>query len=249
MKLKDQNDKVVKSSRLEEDAEIYNKNRSDKLEEGQFQQMTFSQKYSFFKEYYLKYVIIALILVLVSVYVITELRASSKEKDAFYCGMMAGLQFNEETMKAMPGLFMEYLENKTDYDGYISKEDTRFDTFYATYTDDVKLDGYYDQRKFDIFIVRPESFTGYVKGRTVLDLSEVLSPEELAAWDSKIVFVIDPETGSEIPYGILLKNLRFAFQDGGGNPVDPPILCIPRCTKRPEAARLFIHFLLDEEIE
>lgn len=244
MNIKDNNNKDVKQTRLDENSEIYNKNRTESLEEGEFRQMSFRDKLFYFREYYLSYTLIALALIFVSIYVIVSLKNSGKGKDAFYCAMIDGLQLDEETMEALPEDFSNYLENETDYTGYINAKDTTFDVLYATYTDEIKLDGFFDQRKFDVFILRDKAFTNYVAGHTLLDLSTVLSKEKLEELDSRLIYVIDKDTGNEIPYGILLDDINYTFQDGAGDSVDPPILTIPVCTKRIDAAKYFIDFIL-----
>lgn len=245
MKIKDYNDEAVKDTRLDENAEIYNPNRSDKLEEGQFQEMSFKDKWYYFKDYYLSYVVGILIFILVSTYVIVSMVQSNNIKDTFYCAMMEGVQFDEETAKTLPETFCRYLTDQTDYKGYVNAKHTTFNTFYSTIPDDIKLDGFYDQNKIDIFILRSESFTTYVANGSILDLSTVLTEEQLKALDTRIVFVIDPETKEEIPYGILLDDLSYTFQDGTGKKISP-ILTIATCTKREKAAAYFIDFILQD---
>ena len=246
MKIKDYNDKVVKETKLGEEAEIYNRNRSDKLEEGQFKEMSFKDKWYYFKDYYLNYVIGLLIFILVTTYVITSMIHSNNTKDTFFCAMMEGVQLDEETTKALPESFCSYLTDQTDYKGYINAKHTTFSTFYTTIPDDIRLDGFYDQNKIDIFILRPESFTAYVANGSILDLSTVLSEEQLEALDSRIVFVIDPDTKEEMPYGILLDDISYQFQEGTGEKMAPPILTIATCTKRKKVAAYFIDFILQE---
>lgn len=245
MEIKDHEQHEVKESRLDENAEIYNSKRSDKLEEGQFREMSFKDKFYYFKEYYLGYTVGVTVFILVTIYVIISLHNSNKIKDTFFCAMMEGVQLNEETMKALPEEFCDYLDTQTDYQGYINAHHTTFSTFYSTIPDDMRLDGFYDQKKIDAFILRPESFTSYVANKNILDLSTVLSKEQLKQLDSRIVFVIDSETGKEIPYGILLDEISYHFQDGAGQEMAPPILTIASCTKRAGVAAYFIDFILN----
>ena len=236
----------VKKSRLNANSEIYNKNRSDRLEPGQFKEMSAKDKFLHFKEYYLPYILIVLVLVLVSVYVFITIQKKDHQKDTFYCAMLDGLQLNHETMASLPADFSEYLEANTDYAGNIDKETTYFETFYATLTDGIRLDSFYDKRKFDVFILRDTAFKNYCSNKTLIDLSSILSEEMLNKLESRLIYVIDKDTGSHIPYGILLDDIKYNFQDGAGEPVDPPILAIPICTTRIEAAIHFIEFFLSE---
>lgn len=240
----DNTNNEVKMSRLEADSEIYNKNRSDKMEAGQFRKMSVKDKFLHFKEYYLSYVLIFFALILILVYVFVSIRKADNKKDAFYCGMLDGLQLNHETMESLPEEFSDYLKNDTDYEGYINKKSTYFEIFYATFTDDIRIDGFFDKKKFDVLILRDKAFKNYCAGKTLIDLSTILSEEMLKELDSRIIYAIDSETGESIPYGILLDNIKYSFQDGAGDAVDPPILAIPVCTTRVDAAIHFIKFIL-----
>lgn len=236
--------KEVKKSRLDADSEIYNKNRSDKLEEGQFKAMSAKDKFLHFKEYYLSYVLIILAIIIILVYVFVSIRKKDSQKDTFYCAMLDGLQLNHETMESLPEEFSDYLKNNTDYDGYIDKDSTYFEIFYATFTDDIRIDGFFDKKKFDVLILREKAFKNYCASKTIMDLSTVLPDELLKEIDSRIIYAIDNETGESIPYGILLDDIKYEFQDGAGDAVDPPILTIPVCTTRTDAAVHFIEFIL-----
>lgn len=238
------NNNEVKKSRLEADSEIYNKNRSDKLEAGQFREMSTKDKFLHFKEYYLSYVLIILALIMILIYVFVSILKRDSQKDSFYCAMLDGLQLNHETMESLPEVFSDYLRENTDYDGYIDKDSTYFETFYATFTDDIRIDGFFDKKKFDVLILREKAFKNYCSSKTIMDLSKALPDELLQEIDSRIIYAVDNETGERIPYGILLDDIKYDFQDGAGDAVDPPILTIPVCTTRIDAAIHFIEFIL-----
>lgn len=234
----------VKKSRIDADSEIYNKNRSDKLEEGQFKEMSLKDKFLYFKEYYLTFVVIGFAMVFILIYVFTSIRKADRQKDSFYCAMLDGIQLEHETMESLPKEFSDYLKNDTDYDGYISEKATHFDVFYATFTDDIRIDGFFDKKKLDVLLLRDKAFKNYCVSNTLKDLSTVLPEEMLKELDSRLIYVIDSKTGKNIPYGILLDDIKYDFQDGAGDAVDPPILAIPVCTTRIDAAIHFINFIL-----
>lgn len=249
MKANDNTDNEVKKTRIDADSEIYNKNRSDKLEDGQFKEMSTKEKLIYFKEYYLTYTLVILAMVLALVYVVTSIRKTDAKKDTFYCAMIDGLQLDEDTMDALPAEFTDYLKNETDYDGYINAKATYFETFYATFTDDIRIDGFFDKQKFDVLILRDKAFKNYCAGKTLVDLSTILPEDLLQKLESRLIYVVDQETGATTPYGILLDNLDYKFQDGAGDAVDPPILAIPVCTTRTEVAIHFIEFFISEQIK
>lgn len=242
MEFTDKNNKEVKPTRLDSDSEIYNKNRSESLDMDSYKQLSRKDKFSYFKEYYLPYILIVLVLVVVGSYVFVSMRKVDKKKDTFYCGMMAGVQFNQNVMEVLPEEFSEYLKNEAGYTGYNNPDRIFFDVFYATFVDDIKLDGYYDQKKFDVFITRDNTFKHYVASNTLTDLSTVLPEELMEKLDDKIIYA-SVDSGEQIPYGILLDNIRYTFYDGAGDEVDPPILSIPNNTKRMDVAVAFVEFI------
>lgn len=242
MDLKDKNNNVVKKTRISSESEIYNKNRTETPNKEEFDKLSKKDKFLYFKEYYLSYVLIVLVIIIAGTYVVSSLKKANRKKDTFYCGMMAGVQFNQNVMEVLPKEFSEYLANEADYKGYNNPDDISFDVYYATITDDIRLDGFYDKGRFDVFITRANTFEQYVAGETIMDLSSVLSKELMEKLDDKIIYA-SVDSGEQIPYGILLDNIRYKFYDGAGDEIDPPILSIPSNTKRLDAAIAFIEFI------
>lgn len=242
MELKDKDNKEVKQTRLDSESEIYNKNRSETPDKEALSQLSRKDKFSYFKEYYLPYILVVLGIIIVGTYVFVSMRRIDNKKDTFYCGMMAGVQFNKNVMEVLPEEFSEYLKNEAGYEGYNNPDRIFFDVYYATFIDDIKLDGYYDQKKFDVFITRDNTFKHYISAGTLTDLSTVLSAELLEKLDDRLIYA-SVNSGEQIPYGILLDNIRYTFYDGAGDEVDPPILSIPNNTKRMEAAVAFVEFI------
>ncbi|MCI5602719.1 MAG: hypothetical protein MR361_04405 [Clostridiales bacterium] len=236
-------DDEVKKTRLDKDSEIYNKNRSETLNKEEFNKLSRREKFLYYKEYYVPYILIVLAIVVAMTYVVVSIRKTDKQKDSFYCGMMTGVQFDEETMDEMPAKFTEYLKNETDYKGYINADRTYFEVFYSTFTDDVRLDGFYDKKNFDIFITREDTFKNYIGNDTIMDLSKVLPEDLLKKVEDKLVYATKGDSSESIPYGILLDDIDYKFYDGAGDPVAPPILSIPVNTTRLEVAIHFIEFL------
>ncbi len=236
-------DDEVKKTRLDKDSEIYNKNRSETLNKEEFNKLSRREKFLYYKEYYVPYILIVLAIVVAMTYVVVSIHKTDNQKESFYCGMMTGVQFDEETMDEMPDKFTEYLKAKTDYKGYINADRTYFEVFYSTFTDDIRLDGFFDKNMFDIFITREDTFKNYIGNGTIKDLSKVLPDDLLKKVEDKLVYATKGDSSESIPYGILLDDIDYKFYDGAGNPVDPPILSIPINTTRLEVAIHFIEFL------
>lgn len=243
MNISDNNGDEVKKTRLDSESEIYNKNRSDELNKEEFNKLSRRDRFLYYKEYYLPYILIVAAIIATLTYVIVSMNKTNNKKDTFYCGMIAGVQFDEDTMNELPEKFADYLENKTDYNGYIDAKRTFFEVYYSTFTDDVRLEGYYAKERFDIFITREESFKIYVGNNNIYDLSKVLPEELYKKVETKLVYASKDGSDESVPYGILLDDIGYDFYDGGGDPVDPPILSIPINTNRLDVAIYFIEFL------
>lgn len=231
-------------SNTPDDSVIYDKNRSDTPNLEELKQLSRKDKFLYFKEYFLPYILIGMVIILGLTWVIHSFREINKRKDTFYCGMMTGVQFSEAVQEEMPELFSNYLAD-AGYDGYNEKDRIFFQVFYATYTDDVRMDGFYDQKRFDIFITRDKQFEIYASNHNIYDLREVLPAQLLDNLSDKLVYAsID---GKEpVPYGIILKDIKYDFYDGAGKPVDPPILSIPSNTTRLDVAVHFIRFITEQ---
>ena len=106
-------DDEVKKTRLDKDSEIYNKNRSETLNKEEFNKLSRREKFLYYKEYYVPYILIVLAIVVAMTYVVVSIHKTDNQKESFYCGMMTGVQFDEETMDEMPDKFTEYLKTKT----------------------------------------------------------------------------------------------------------------------------------------
>lgn len=238
-------DKKEPMNKISKDSLIYDKSRSDTPTNEELKNLSKHDKFMYFKEYYLPYILIGLVIIAGLTWGFFSLSDMNKKKDAFYCGMMEGVQFESNIQESMPETFSTYLSEKTDYDGYIDKNRTFFEVYYATYTDDIKMNGNYDKKRFDVFITRNGLFEIYASNGHIYDLSEVLTKDLLEQLSDKLVYV-SLDGGEQIPYGILLDDIKYDFYDGSGKPVAPPILSIPQNTKRLKAAIQFIEFITQE---
>ena len=241
-------DKETKKSRLSADSEIYNSERSDHIEKGQFKKMSFKEKVVHFKEYYLVFAIAIVVLILLVTCVIVLNNKRNTEENTFYCGFLNGISLEHMTQSDMPKEFANYLEEQPDYDGPGNWKRTFINTFKNDIIDTTRIDGYFDDGVFDAFLVTSDTFNGYASINALMDLSEIFSEDELKELDSRIIYVINKKTGEKTPMGILMDNTKYEFKIGSTvlDTNSAPIYAIPTCASRLDEARHFAFFLLEK---
>lgn len=245
MQIKDNNNKEVKKTRLDSNSEIYDPHRTDISNEELFKQMSRKDKLLYYKEYYLPYTIIVLVIIAILIYVSVEIHKTDSKKDTYYCGMLDGIQFEKKVEDDVPEKFGTYLKDEIKYKGYLKNDRIFFETFYGTLVDNTKLDGFYDRKRFDTFISCKDKFNVYATNDTLYDLSEILPKDLYQKVESKLVYATKKGTNQQVPYGILLDDCNYKFVDGGGHPIDSPILSIPTIAKHKKVAISFIKFLFE----
>lgn len=243
------NDDDVKHGRLEKESEIYNKSRHETITKEEFKNYTFKQKLSHFKEYYLTYTLIITAFILAIGLVVGLTVKRNKNKDIYYCGMMDHLAFNEEDTKEIKKNFAEYLNNIDYKNKKITSDDITFMTYRQDILDNVSMDGAYDNKIFDSFILSSSLFEKFVGTGKLRDLRDVFTDEELDKFGSKIVYVVDND-GESIPYGILLDDSKYDFHRST-TVIDkeqyPPIYSVPMCSQHLDVAKYFLLYFLSVE--
>lgn len=245
MQIKDENNNEVKKTRLDSNSEIYNPHRNDISNEELFKKMSRKDKFLYYKEYYLPYMIIVLVLITIFIYVGVQIHKSNSKKDTFYCGMLDGIQFERDVTKKIPNDFGTYLKEKINYSGYLNNDRIIFETFYGTITDQIKLDGFYDSHRFDAFITKNEKFEAYATNEALYELSDILPEDLYNKLQSRLVYATKKGTNEKAAFGILLDDSKYKFVDGGGDPIENVIISIPTVAKHKDASIAFIKFLFE----
>lgn len=240
--------KDVKPSRLNADSEIYNNKRLDHLEKGQFKNMSFKEKIIHFKEYYMIFAIIVIVFILLVSFVIFLNNKRDTSKNTFYCGFLNGISLEYIVQSDMPKDFANYLNNQPGYDNTADWKKIYVNTFKNDIIDTTRIDGYYDDNVFDAFLVTSNTFNTYVANGNLMSLENVFSDEELKLLDSRIIYVVDKSSNSNIPYGILLDDTKYDFSIGNTElrDNDSPIFTVPKCATKLTEAKYFLFYLLEE---
>lgn len=239
------NDDDVKHGRLEAEAEIYNPNRKDPSASERWKSMDRRQKLHHFREYYLKYVILGIVVLAFAGYMIYYI-VKPDEKDTFF-GASFNVYFDIDLEKDIPDRFGKYLESTTDTKP--DKDRIFFKSYYDSVLTDTEVNNFFDKRRYDIFITTESRFKTYAKTDNYLDLKDVLPADKYEAYKDKLVFCNNQkqkDTTTEHAYGISLKDCNYKFYDYYENPINDAVIGIVINTQRPETAIDFIDFLFND---
>lgn len=234
---KDNNDDV-KPGRLEADAEIYNPDRKDPSASERWREMSRAEKLSYFKEYYLKYVIMGLLFTIIASYMVYVLVRPEK-KDTFF-GALFNIYFDSE--KDISDEFGSYLGENVNSDRIFVK------SYYDSVISDTEINNFYEKRRYDVFITTESRFKTYAKTDNYLNLKDTLPEDIYKKYEERIVYCNNEkleDNKSEYPYGISVKDCNYTFYDYFGNVIEDPVVGIVINTKRKDTAIKFINFLLD----
>lgn len=243
MKLTDNNNNEVKQTRLDGNSEIYNKNRDDLPPEERWKQMSKLEKLIYYKEYYLKYTIIVLILLIVGGYVVYTLTKPPKE-DTIYLAMIDGIQFDKDIKESIPGTFSDYLKGN-NFDGFNKKERVFFESYYNTLVEQVEIDNFYDKGKIDSIIARPPNFNSFAAANTFLDLSEVLPKDLFKKISDRLVYVKGANDEAAKPYGIKIENANYKLYTADDEVIEDAIIGIVCNSKHKNTSIELIKFLFN----
>lgn len=162
-------DEKYKPGRLEKEADIYKKRKTKTAKENT-QDMSSRDKFLYFKEYYLKYLILVLVMITVGIYVVYTVTRREADMD-LYMGYIDCI-YDTKQADVM-------LEDYANHMGYkYNTADFADDSFLDNQTDNGWLSGYLDDGKLDVLVMNREWFKGYAVCDYLLDLSEYIDVEE-----------------------------------------------------------------------
>ncbi len=228
--------------RLDGDAEIYNPDRRDPNAAERWREMNTSERIKSFKEYYLKPIIIGIILLGIAAYFIYYL-ARPTEDELFFAALF-NVYITVEDDDTMPGDFKKYLglDDSIDNDRIIIK------SYYDSILSDTEMNNFFAKKRYDIFITDEERFKTYAKTDNYKDLSETLPADVYEKYKDVLVYSNNQahkDTDEEFPYGISLTDSKYTFYDEHDNIIKNPVAGIVINSKRTDTAIKFINFLMD----
>ncbi len=233
-------------TRLDDNASIYQK-REQKSEKQKLSEMNFQEKLSYFKDYYMKKVIV---IVLVGAMLISVAYT-----------MLRDIPTNVLNVAILNNFFtQEYLDELTAdaTEMFITEPDDQeifFDTEYffsaGDYAGGMKLMTRVYAEELDVIIARESEYRQHAANGTMLDFSEVYTKEQLEKLGDKVAILpmymeaentLDKEIAGYYPLGIYLHNLDDYY--GYDLSADPLVIGIVVNAPNKENAVKFVEYML-----
>lgn len=234
------NDDEIKIGRLEADAEIYNSKRIDPTASERWKMMTKAEKKQYFKDYYLKFTIIGVIVLIISSYIIYTLVKPPK-KDEFYVALFNTYVSHDDEDNFQKD-FGSYLGDKVDQDRIFLK------SYQDSFLSEIEVDSFFEKRRYDVFITNENRFKTFAKTDNYAVLSDVLPKDLYNKLNDKILLSNDTKLKDKVkqyPFGISLKDSKYTFYDEYGNKIEDPVLGIVGNSKRMKRSVQFIKYLFE----
>lgn len=237
------NNDDVKHGRLEAGASIYDPTRKDPTGSERWKMMTKEEKRQYFKDYYLKFVLIGLVVLAILSYILYTL-FKPPEKDVFYAGAF-NMYLQIEQEESFKDDFGDYLGGK------VNKDKIYFKSYEDSFLSEMEVDNFFEKRRFDVFITNTDRFKSFATNDNYVDLSEVLPEDFLEKYKDRLVYYTDLHSGTkdkdtEYPFGISLKGTRYKYYDQFANEIEDPVLGIAINTLRKDTAVKFIEYLFED---
>ncbi|MCM1245892.1 MAG: hypothetical protein NC293_09655 [Roseburia sp.] len=242
-----------KKTSLDEQASIYEKRDEEESEKSKWSRMDQEQRKTHFKTYYLRSLIIGvLVLCIVGFFIYKDV--ITKKDVIYYCAIL-----NEQAFD-IP--LTEFGEGYVEHLGL--DPDRQLSSFHLFYTDGelaraagasassdlTQVSSMVFAKKLDSLIAGQNDYDTYRQESIMMDLSELLSEEELAVLQDDLYV---PETDNEAghPYGVYLDQspvYETIFRDGGGI-VEKPIFGVVFNSEKKEESRQFLYYVFPELAE
>ena len=235
-----------KETVLDDSASIYNRVR-EKSEKQKWEEMSGAERLAYFKEYYLKYVIMGIIGVALLVYFLFTV-FGPKPKQILYIAVVNDY-LEDEATEAMQADIKSYL-GATDELDTVSFDDTYY---FGDGSADVsnlmtKMMAFVAAGEVDTIVADPEMFENYARGEYFLDLREALSAEEYAKVEDKLVWcdvpTEDESSTVSLPVGISLSESKKYKSLKGYQ--EAPVLGIVANTKNADNVKKAIEYFFSE---
>lgn len=185
---------------LKDDASIYSK-REKKSEKQKFRELRGKEKWTYFKDYYMKPLIVGIVVLAIAVSVVYSV-AIDKPEDILYAAVVDN-PFTEDILAEMTAAMEEVLVQDADKQR-VSIDASYFLNSESSYYSSMKLMTLVAAREIDVMIMPAAEFQNQVNGGTLAPLNTFFDEETLARWEEHIVNATPADTDiatGEITYG------------------------------------------------
>ncbi len=239
----------IKDTRLDDSAEIYKK-RSDKPERHKLKELHGKEKLQYFSDYYLKIVLVAVLVIALSIYFIYSVWIAQRVETILNVAI-ADYVFSSEALEDASNRFGEYI--KIDSESQKVLLDNSYYISVGDYSSTQKLSTYILVGEVDIIITKESIFQSYVLNGSLSSLTDTLPTDLYSTLSDHFYYgrirenpeeTLETATGSLETYGIYLDQCPM-FQSQS-TPEDRPVLGIVATGKHIENSFDFIRFLFQE---
>lgn len=242
-----QNIKYKKSS-LKDDASIYKKRDEDEPEKSRWGKMDRRQRWTHFKAYYLRYVVIGCIVLLLAGFFIYR-DVIHRTEVIYRCALINEVAVEAPILEFADG-FVESMNidperNEASFHLYYTNSEAAQKVGASLSSDLTHVSSLIYAGQLDSMIAGQPDFDGYREKNFFTDLTELLTQEQLALIQDRLYIPDVPENVGKHPYGVYLDGNEVysrIFELGGGM-VEKPILGIMVNSKNKEASRRLLYYL------
>lgn len=240
-----------KKTSLEEDAAIYEKRDETESEKSRWKKMDRKEKFTQFKTYYLRPLIVGiLILCVVGFFIYKDV--ITKKDIAFRCAIVNEVA-TEIPVNAFADEFTKYMKldpekNLSSFHMYYTNSELAQKVGANVTSDLSQVSSLIYAALLDSMIAGEEDFNTYLDNDFFVDLNEFLSEEELKAIEPYLYIPDSEKNPNHHAYGIYLQKsevYQSIFQ-GGGGVVEEPIYGIITNSENRDRGRYFLYYLFPE---
>ncbi len=240
-----------KKTSLDEEAAIYEKRDETESGKSRWKKMNRSQKITQFKTYYLRPLIVGvLILCVIGFFIYKDV--ITKKDIAFRCAIVNEVA-TEIPVNAFSDEFTQYMKlnpdkNLSSFHLYYTDTQLAQKVGASTASDLSQISSLIYASLLDGMIAGEKDFTTYHNNGFFVDLNEFLSEEELKAIEPYLYIPDDEKNTEKHAYGVYLeKSERYnSIFQGGGGVVQKPIYGIITNSENTDRGRYFLYYLFPE---
>lgn len=239
-----------KKTSLDESASIYTKRCEDESEKAKWSRMSRQEKWIHFKTYYLRIVLLGMaVLALVGFFLYKEVN----KKDLAYRSAIVNEGMMEVPLADFSENFIRYMgmnpkKSMASFQLYFTTAEMANKVGASAANDLTQLSAMIYANDLDSMIAGEEDFSMYLNNSFFVDISTVLSEDELSTI-REYLYIPDKENNpDEKAYGVYLNQsdtYQDVFRDGGGI-VEKPILGIMVNSERKEESRQLLYYLFPQ---
>lgn len=206
----------------------------------------FQEKWAYFWEYYKIHTIV---IVCAAVMVFSLVHTIVTQKDSALNVVLVNTYFKEDLdTEALGADFSAYAQiNTEEYDVAIDPSlFVNYDgTDEYTYANIQKIMAMAAAKSLDVFLTEDSYIDHNLEGGLFMNLEEFFTPEELAAYENRLIYRDLPEDDlGEVPIGIDVRDSKYMASDQL-----PAYFCICTTCANADNTKLFLEYLLNPQAE